>query len=392
MGHGGPTETAAGVHVSSREAERTTSVDALRRCEAGGLSGDEADLKVERYRIQIILKDPIAQRPVAFLGEKDVAAFRDRHVKAGWRKKVDAAALRLTREGAPKKRLDELKGLVRRRKAAVAEQDVEQRRPIEAEIAEVEKREGIKSPARTTIVDVVRLISRSLNHVPQTMDSVLEIRSVRMPKVSPGRERRPAAASSQRRRSFLEEFLRRGIALGMLRTHRHVAEAAIVQDTADRALTQVDLALLGDDPLQVHAAPANDAIDLQIGASLDDRVQIRQLILAQPRWTTAPGLVDQTRRALCVEPVHPVAQRLPVHAGRRRGIRARLPVHHERDRQKAPSLGHVPALTRHPTQLLSALVLACDRDRHVQPPIQKATSESKIQPRVQESQEFRRSV
>ena len=187
----------AGAHVSSREAERTTLADALRRYEAGGLSGDEANLKVERYRIQIILSDPIAQRPVAFLGEKDVAAFRDRLVKAGWRKKVDAAALRLTREGAPKRRLDELKGLVRRREAAEAEQDAEERRRIEAEIAEVEKREGIKTPARTTIVNVVQLISRSLNHVRQTMDSVPEIRSVRMPKASPGRERRPTSAEME---------------------------------------------------------------------------------------------------------------------------------------------------------------------------------------------------
>ncbi len=188
----------AGAHVSSREAEQTTLADALRRYEAEGLSGEEANLKVERYRIEIILKDPIAQRPVAFLGEKDVAAFRDRLLKAGWRKKVDATVLRLTNEGAPKKRLDEVKGLVRLKDAAEAEQDMEERRRIEAEIAKVEGREEIKSPARTTIVNVVQLISRSLNHVRQTMDSVPEIRSVRMPKAWPGRERRPSPAEMER--------------------------------------------------------------------------------------------------------------------------------------------------------------------------------------------------
>jgi len=175
-----------------------TLADALRRYEAEGLSGEEANLKVERYRIEIILKDPIAQRPVAFLGEKDVAAFRDRLLKAGWRKKVDATVLRLTNEGAPKKRLDEVKGLVRLKDAAEAEQDMEERRRIEAEIAKVEGREEIKSPARTTIVNVVQLISRSLNHVRQTMDSVPEIRSVRMPKAWPGRERRPSPAEMER--------------------------------------------------------------------------------------------------------------------------------------------------------------------------------------------------
>jgi len=188
----------AGAHVSSREAERTTLADALRRYEAEGLSGEEANLQVERYRIQIILKDPIAQRPVAFFREKDVAAFRDRLVKGGWRKKVDAAVLRLTKEGAPKKRLEEVKGLVRRKETVGAEQDMEERRRIEAEIAKVEGREGIKGPARTTIVNVVQLISRSLNHVRQTMDSVPEIRSVRMPKASPGRERRPTPAEMER--------------------------------------------------------------------------------------------------------------------------------------------------------------------------------------------------
>jgi len=75
---------------------------------------------------------------------------------------------------------------------------MEERRRIEAEIAKVEIREGIKGPARTTIVNVVQLISRSLNHVRQTMDSVPEIRSVRMPKASPGRERRPTPAEMER--------------------------------------------------------------------------------------------------------------------------------------------------------------------------------------------------
>ncbi len=187
----------AGAHVSSREAERTTLGDALRRYEAEGLSGDESNLKVERYRIQTILKDPISQRPVAFLSEKDVAAFRDRLLRAGWRKKVEAAVLRLTKEGGDRKRIEEVKGLVRRKEAAEAEQDADERRRKEGEIAKVEAREGIKSPARTTIVNVVQLISRSLNHVRQTMDSVPEIRSVRMPKASPGRERRPSPAEME---------------------------------------------------------------------------------------------------------------------------------------------------------------------------------------------------
>ena len=168
----------------------------------------------------------------------------------------------------------------------------------------------------------------------------------------------------------------------MLRAHRHVAETPAAQDAADRALAKRDAVLVRDDPLQVCAAPPHHAIGFQIGTGLDDRIQFLQLVLAQPGRATAPGLVAQTVRTFRIEAMDPIAQRLTVHAGRRRGIRARLTVHHERNRQKAASLGHVPARPSQTAQIVGAFVRPCDRkpNRHRQPPLNRTQANQKSTP------------
>ena len=180
----------SGSHVSTREAERTTLADAVRRYEAEGLRGDDGNVAVDRYRIGVILRDPIAKKPIATLGDKDVAAFRDRLLRQGWRKKVDAATRRLEKDRAPAARLAAVQALLRQRDEADGEAGAERRRKLEAAIAAVEAREGIKPPARTTIVNVTQLISRALDHLRQFIDGVPRLGGVRMPKASPGRERR----------------------------------------------------------------------------------------------------------------------------------------------------------------------------------------------------------
>ncbi len=180
----------SGSHVSSREAEKTTLADALRRYENEGMTGAEANQEVDRYRIKQILDDPISQRPIAFLSTKDVAAFRDRLIKAGWLKSLNQCLRKLTKEKAPRKRLEEIKGLIRRREETEATSEPEKRRKLEAAISLIEKQEGIKFPARTTITNTVQLIGRSLKLMSEVMDGVPQIRGVSMPKASPGRERR----------------------------------------------------------------------------------------------------------------------------------------------------------------------------------------------------------
>ena len=93
----------AASHISSREAERTTSADALRRYELKGMTGAERNQQVDRYRIKQILDDPIRQRPIAFISTTDIAAFCDRLIKAGWLKSHDKCLRKLAREKVPRK-------------------------------------------------------------------------------------------------------------------------------------------------------------------------------------------------------------------------------------------------------------------------------------------------
>ena len=172
----------SGSHVSTREAERTTLADALRRYEAEGLRGAEANLKVDRYKIGIILRDPIAKRQVAGLSDTDVAACRPRRRRGGGLKTGEGALRRRRNADAPAARVAEVKALPRRREEADAETGTERRRKLEAAISALEVREGIKSPARTTIVNVTQLISRALDHLRQFIDGVPRLAGVKMPK------------------------------------------------------------------------------------------------------------------------------------------------------------------------------------------------------------------
>src|ERR1700722_16468852 len=137
----------SGSHVSSREAEKTTLADALRRYENEGMTGAETNQKVDRYRIKQILDDPISQRPIAFISTKDVAAFRDRLIRTGWLKSLDQCLRKLAKEKAPRKRLEEIKGLIRRREEIDETTDPEKRRKLDSPISLIEQREGIKFPA-----------------------------------------------------------------------------------------------------------------------------------------------------------------------------------------------------------------------------------------------------
>ena len=177
----------------------------------------------------------------------------------------------------------------------------------------------------------------------------------------------------------------------MLRANRHMTKAPRGQNTPNRTLTEIDTVFLGDDPLQVCTAPSHDAIGLKIGSRFADGVKLSRLLRARSSRTAAARLVDKTVRALRVEPVNPVAQRLPVHAGPRRGDRARMPVHHRRDRRQTASLGDSPAQPCHSAQVGGTLILACDQNRHTDL-VKTGQSESKIDPRVQPSQSFRRLV
>jgi integrase len=186
----------AGVHVSTREAETTTLADALRRYENEALKGRKAsNAAKESSRLKAILADPIADRTIAQLRKTDLAAFRDRLINAGWLKSFQRAAAQhkpmpAASPAERKKRqieISELPGLYRE---AIQASDLDARRAIEDKIKAVCDRDGIHGPAKTTISNVVQLVTRTLKHISQHMDGVPDLSGVSMPRATPGRERR----------------------------------------------------------------------------------------------------------------------------------------------------------------------------------------------------------
>ncbi len=182
-------------HVSHREAERTTLLSVLQTYEREGLVGDPANAAKDRTRIRVLLKDPISRKTLAQLRRTDIAALRDRLLHAGWLKRVENAA-RAAEAGAKGKaararctEIRSLPDLLARSKAGGSD---DERGELEAKVALIVRREGIKPLARTTVANTVQLVTRALKHAAQTIDGVPDLTGVPMPKGSPGRERRPS--------------------------------------------------------------------------------------------------------------------------------------------------------------------------------------------------------
>ena len=180
-----------GSHVSTREAERITLANALERYAREGLKGEAANAAKDRTRINILLDDPIARKALAQLRKTDLVALRDRLLEAGFLRSASRVARKLVASGGEgvDSRIVELaalKTLVREAKDATGPA----RPPIEVRIAEIVAREGVKYPARSTIANIVQLVTRSLKHAAQTIEGVPDLTGVPMPAGTPGRERR----------------------------------------------------------------------------------------------------------------------------------------------------------------------------------------------------------
>ena len=179
-----------GTHVSTRDAAKLTLADALKRYERGKLDPDNSNHRKDINRIKAMLSDAIAQRSVASLRPTDVAAYRDDLVRRGWMASVAAALRRAEGQGASKGRLGEIAGLERLRSLAEAEERSLERRALAKRREAIEAREGIASPARTTVSNKTQLITRALGYLAETVDGVPDLSGTPMPSATPGRERR----------------------------------------------------------------------------------------------------------------------------------------------------------------------------------------------------------
>ena len=87
---------------------------------------------------------------------------------------------------------------------------------------------------------------------------------------------------------------------------------------------------------QVDPPPAHHAVAVGVRPALDGRRQLGLLLGRQPRPAPRPGPVAQAGEALGVVAVHPVPERLPVHAGVPRRFLPRGPLQHQRQGEHPP--------------------------------------------------------
>jgi integrase len=192
-----------GRHVSTREAEAMTLGDALREYQANGLKGKPSNAAKDRNRIEQILADSIANRSLVSLKTTDIARYRDKLKQDFWEKQVKAKIAALEDQKPPsavkktakalevEKRVKDLKQLAGlRRKAENRELSSDDRDAARLQIQQIEEREGIREPARTTLGNKIQLITRALKFARQTIDGIPELESVILPESSEGRTRR----------------------------------------------------------------------------------------------------------------------------------------------------------------------------------------------------------
>ena len=137
----------------------------------------------------------------------------------------------------------------------------------------------------------------------------------------------------------------------------HVGEPELLQKFADIARVEVDAEPLGDDALEINPPPAHDAIFLAIRPSLDDLCELGQLLPRQTRLGTVRPVVDQAL-VRSVEAMHPVTQRLPIHAADLRRPRPVHPVPNRGQRQKTTALAYRLRPPSQRPKLLGRIILS----------------------------------
>jgi hypothetical protein len=99
----------------------------------------------------------------------------------------------------------------------------------------------------------------------------------------------------------------------MARARRQPGKPTLAQDPPHMTLGQLHLELLGDDSLQIHPAPAHNAMFGDVGAGLDKRVKLLQLRFRQPSRAPRARPIREPGDPLIVVAMDPVAQSLAGH-------------------------------------------------------------------------------
>src|ERR1019366_7538461 len=169
-------------------------------------------------------------------------------------------------------------------------------------------------------------------------------------------------------RNLFNNGLRRWISLGIVRPHRKAATAELPKKLAHRALVPVQPEILLQPIAQIGSPPPDNLVRAGLRTRLDQRCDRLPWFGGKLRRTARRLPVLQTRKALRIIPVDPIAQRLAIHsaAARRRGPIGAF--HHQRQCQHPPRRRRAPHSSRCMTQLRSRQILPGDfNPRH--PPL-----------------------
>jgi hypothetical protein len=154
------------------------------------------------------------------------------------------------------------------------------------------------------------------------------------------------------------------ILLRMARTHRDVREVQPRQQLAHRAFVQLHAELPSDLVAQVDAAPANDLV-LRCRPPAHPLRHRRLLLKRQlARRPAALGCIVQTRKPALIVAMHPIAQRLPIHACSACRFAPPVAFHHQGKREHPTRRRCVLTTPRRRTKTGCIQLRPCDRHRH----------------------------
>ena len=155
---------------------------------------------------------------------------------------------------------------------------------------------------------------------------------------------------------FFECLDNPGLLARMARSRADVGEADLLQELADRTLVIDDPEALFDHPLEVDAPPPHDAVLGSIGTRLHDLGEGDQLVGCQSRHAAFRGNVLEPGGTVPIEPMNPVAQRLPIHPTDPRSLLSVHAINNRCQRQQAAALVGVPRGRRQAPKIQGRIV------------------------------------
>ena len=127
----------------------------------------------------------------------------------------------------------------------------------------------------------------------------------------------------------------------MLRANRNPTKVQLAEQPANGSHIQRHVEFSFDPLRQINTPPADHARRLPIRPGLDPCCDCLLLLGRKQGWAARAHVIQQPLQTLGVEAMHPVAQRLPIHATEFGSGRARIAIQHHGYRQGSPGYARI---------------------------------------------------